>query len=167
MATKLVPILNAHTLPDTNGDTYFEPSNVNLNSNDRYNHAVIAFASQSARRGIYGKFRVPDDYVGTAKIEIRWATTATSGDCVWDVDYTAIANSETYDPSADQETATVTDTADGTARDLNHAAITLTGSNFAAGDEVQFYFVRDAADAADTLAATAWLVGLYLSYADA
>jgi hypothetical protein len=166
VATYLLPLLNTHSLPDSAGDVYFEPSNVNLNSNDRYSHAVVAFTSQSARRGFYGKFRVPQNYVGTPKVEIEWVTTATTGDVAWDIDYTAIADGESYDPSADQQSATVTDTAAGTARLLNRATITLTAANFAAGDEVQFYLVRDAADAADTLAATAWLVGLYYSYTD-
>ncbi len=166
MATFHLPIINAHTIPDTNGDTYFEPSNVAAGV-DRYNHIVLAFTSQSARRGVYGKFAVPQNYVGSADLIVRWFTTATSGDVVFDVDYTAITISETYDPAGDQETATVTDTADATARDLNTASIALTDGNFAAGDEVQFYLVRDAADAADTLAATAWVTGVYFQYADA
>lgn len=167
IATHALPIINGWTLPDGNGDTYYEPSSITLNSNDRYPHAVIAFASQSARRGVYGKFRVPKNYVGTASIVLEWATTATSGDAAWDIDYTAIAAGESMDPSADQETATVTDTAAGTARLRNTATIDITDANLVADDEVSFYLVRDAADAADTLAATAWLIGAYLVYADA
>jgi hypothetical protein len=167
VATYLLPLLNGHTLPDATGDVYLEPSSVTFGSNDRYNHLLLAFTSQSARRGIAGKFRVPDNYVSGAAVAIRWVTTATSDDCVWDVDYTAIGSGESYDPSADQQSASVTDTAAGTARLLNWATISLTAGNFAPGDEVQFLFVRDAADAADTLAATAYLVGLYFSYSDA
>jgi hypothetical protein len=167
MATLLLPILNTHTLPDAIGEARLEVSGIDLNANDRYNHFVFAFVSQSARRGITGKWRVPENYVGTPKLEIEWVTTATSGDCVWDVDYTAIADGESYDPSADQQSASVTDTAAGTARLLNRATITLTAANFAVGDEVQFGLFRDAADAADTLAATAWLVGAYFSFTDA
>jgi len=167
MATRILSIINAFTNPDVNGDTYFEPSSIALNANDRYPHHVITFASQAARRGIYGKFRVPNDYVGSADLIIEWTTTATSGDVVFDFDYTAIAVGESLDPSADQETASVTDTADATARDRNAATIAITDANLVAGDEVQFYFVRDAADAADTLAASAYVIGLYLQYADA
>lgn len=166
MATFILPLFNAHTLPDTTGSSYFEPSNVTLLVNDRYNHLVLALASQIARHGVGGKFRVPQNYVGTPKIEIEWVTTANSGDAIFDIDYTAIADGESYDPSADQQTATVTDTAAGTARLLNRATITLTAANFAAGDEVQFVLVRDAAEPLDTLAATAWIVGAYFSYTD-
>jgi hypothetical protein len=167
VATHLQSILNIHTVPDSNGDTYFEPSQIAALSNSFIDHLILAFSSQSARRGIYGKFVVPAIYVGTAKILVRWITTATSGDVVWDMDHVAIAVGETYDPSANQDSKTVTDTAAGTARLLNEAEITLDDADFAANDEVQFYFVRDAADAADTLAATAWVVGLYFKFNDA
>jgi hypothetical protein len=111
MASHALSIINGFTLPDVNGDTYMEPSSINLNANDRYPHTVIAFTSQTARRGVYGKFRVPKNYVGTASIVIEWATTATTGNVAWDIDYRAIASNEPFDPTTDQETATVTDTA--------------------------------------------------------
>jgi hypothetical protein len=169
MATFVMPIVNAACKPDNNGDTYFEPANVNLLANDFYDRVVMAFASQSARRGFSGAFRVPANYVGTPKIVGKWLTTATSGDVVFDFDYRAVADNESGDPTTDQESVSVTETADGTARDENAFELALTAANLAPGDLVLFSFVRDAADAADTLAATAWVeaADLGFQYADA
>lgn len=168
MATFRLPILNTFVKPDTNGNTYWEPESVNFSpTNKRYDHMVVAFTSQSAKQGISGKFTVPKNYVGTAKIIIEWATTATTGDCGWAVAYTAVASGETLDPSTDQEApATVTQTTSATARLRNETSITLTSANLAVDDEVLFNFYRDGAAAGDTLAATAWLFNLIFEYAD-
>lgn len=158
MATITGPcIINSETLPDVNGNTYFEPMGVVFGSNDRHNRQILAFTSQSARQGIAGAFVVPQNYIGTPKIVGKWMTTATTGDVVFDIDIMPVADAETLDPAADTETATVTETAKATARQANDFEIALTAGNFAAGDIVPFNFVRDAADAADTLAATAWV----------
>jgi hypothetical protein len=169
VATHRLPIINAWTKPDNNGDTYFEPMAINFGSNDRYDHMLLAFTSQSAKRGIAGKFTVPKNYVGSAKIIIAWSTTATSGDVDWEINYTAVGgdSAESLDPAADQEApADVTDTASGTARRRQECEISLTSGNLAADDEVLFNFYRDAAAAGDTLAATAYLFGLFFQYAD-
>jgi hypothetical protein len=146
MTTFRLPIINGYTKPDNNGNTYFEPAAINFGSNDRYDHMLLAFTSQSAKQGIAGKFTVPKNYVGTAKIIIVWATTATSGDVAWNVAYTSVGGdgAESLDPSADQEApSNVTDTASGTARRRMETSITLTSANLAADDEVLFNFTRD------------------------
>lgn len=166
MATLRIPIINAYTLPKAN--CIVEPASKNFGANDRYEHEVLAFVSQSARQGFAGKFTVPKNYVGTAKIAVVWSTTATSGDVVWDCDYRAVGgdSAESLDPTTDQEAVTGTDTASGTARQRQEILITLTSGNFAVDDEVLFNFFRDAADGADTLAATAYLFSLFFEYAD-
>lgn len=168
MATHRISIINAYTKPDNNGNTIFEPAAVNFGSNDRYSHMVLAFKSQSARQGIGGAFTVPKNYVGTPVIVVEWATPATSGDVVWDMDLSPIGGdgAESLDPSADTQSATVTDTAPGTARRRAETSMSFTGSNFAADDKVLFNFYRDAADAADTLADTAYAFGVFFQYAD-
>lgn len=165
MATHRISLLGPATLPDASGSVFFEPSSVK-DSNDRYPRLVLIFNDTAGKIGCSGRFKVPANYVGTASILVCWKATATSGDVVWDFDYTAVANGESGDPSADQESVTVTDTADGTARDLNEASMSLTSSNLAAGDEVFFTLSRDGA-ASDTMAAAAILEGAYLVYADA
>lgn len=169
MATWRMPIINAHTVPDNNGNTYFEPASNNFGTNGRYKHNVLAFTSQSAKQGIAGKFVVQKNYVGSAKVIIEWATTATSGDVAWAIAYTAVGGdgAESLDPSTDQEApANVIDTAPGTARRKAETSITLTAANLAADDEVLFNFYRDGAAAGDTLAATAWIFSLLFEYAD-
>lgn len=169
MATHTIPILGAATLPDTTGSVYPEPAAINLESNDRYPGLVWVFADTSTRIKLGVRFRVPDNYVGTAKIILIWATTATSGKVVWEFDYTAIADTESTDPSADQEAVTSTGTTvPGTARLRATETINLTSANLAAGDWVQGVIVRDGLDTTnDTAAASAYLQGAFFQYADA
>lgn len=168
MATHRLPIINAHTMPDSSGTVFFDVSS-NVDTNDRYNHLLLAFTSQGARQGVAGKFVVPKNYVGTASIIVVWRTSATSGDVVWDFDYTAVGgdNSESMDPSSDQETVTVTDTAGGAAQRRMECSMSLTAANLAADDEVLFNFYRDGVNASDTLAASAWVESILFQYADA
>jgi hypothetical protein len=169
MAIHKIPILGASTLPDTTGNVYFEPVAVNLQSNDRYPGLCAVFADTSTRLKLGVGFVVPQNYVGTAKIGLIWAVTVTSGKVVWEFDYTAIANGETSDPSADQESTTSTGTTvNGTARILTVTEISLTSANLVAGDWVEGVIVRDGADTTnDTAAGSAYLLGAYFSYADA
>src|SRR5690349_3040369 len=157
MATFNIPILGAATLPDTSGNVYAEPAAVNFESNDRYPGLVFVFADTSTRLKLGVRFRVPDNYVGTAKLRLLWGTTVTSGKVVWEADYTAVADGENADPSADQESTSSTGvTVPGTARLLKVTDIDLTSANFAAGDLVLMSIVRDGADTTnDTAAASA------------
>jgi hypothetical protein len=120
------------------------------------------FQQQTATRIKLGfGFRVPAGYTGTtATITLYWYATVTSGKIVWEIDYTAIASSETTDPSSNQQSTTSTGvTVDGTARDLSVTAISLTAANFTAGDWVQGAIVRDGADTTnDTAAGSGFLV---------
>jgi len=169
MATHSIPILGAATLPDTTGSVYPEPAAINLQSNDRYPGLVFVFADTSTRLKLGVGFEIPQNYVGTAKLRLIWATTVTSGKVVWEFDYTSIADAESSDPSADQESTTSTGvTVAGTARLLKVTDISLTSSNFAVGDWVEGVIVRDGADTTnDTAAASAYLYGAAFVYNDA
>ena len=169
MAVHTIPILGASTLPDTSGSVYQEPVALNLQANDRYPALCYVFADTGTRLVLGTTFRVPDDYVGTAKILLYWATTVTSGKVVWEFNYTSIAAGETTDPSTDQEAVTSTGTTvNGTARFLAIETITLTSANLAALDLVQCGIARDGSDATnDTAAASAYLLGAFFQYADA
>jgi len=164
MALQRIPILNAFHAPDANGDTYWEPMGVTFGSNDRYNYLLLAFADQAAKEGVYVAFMVPLDYVGSPAIGGVWTTTATTGDVIWDMEYTAVDDAETLDPSSDQGSGTVTETAKGTARQANDFSMSLPASDFAPGDVVIGFFSRDGVN--DTLAATAWIANLYFEYSD-
>lgn len=169
MAVHTLPILGAGTLPDTTGNVYPEPAAVNLQSNDRYPQSVFVFADTSTRITLGGNFQVPQNYVGTPKVRLTWACVPTSGDVRWEFDYTAVADGESADPSADQESVAATVTVPGTARLKKVTEIALTAGNLTAGDTVQFRVARDGAEAGplDTLAGSAYLLAAEFSYADA
>jgi hypothetical protein len=169
MATLRIPILGAATLPDTSGNVTPEPAAVNFQSNDRYPGLVWKFADTSTRDKLGGSFTVPQNYVGTPKVRLYWGTTATSGNARLEFDYTAIADGESADPSADQESVASTVAAPGTARLVKVTEIALTAGNFAAGDLVQFSIARDGAEAGplDTIAAALYLLYAEFVYNDA
>lgn len=167
MATRKIDILGSATVPDTSGSVYQEPAAVNLQTNDRYPGLVFVFADSGTRIKLGIGFFVPPDYVGTPKIGVYVACVPTTGDWRYEVDYTAIADGESVDPSADQESVGATVTVPGTARLLDVQELALTAGNFAAGDWVEGVIVRDGADAADTLAGSLYLLGAYFSYTDA
>lgn len=127
---------------------------------------VLAFPDGSVKTIASCKFRVPEDYVGSAKFIVVWKTTLTSGAVVWDVDYNCVAVAESLDPSGFTRSLTVTDSVAGTTNHRNDADLTATDADFTVGDEVLVNVARDLADGADTAAGVAQLVGFYFQYAD-
>lgn len=168
MATHTLDLTDALVPDPTNtAAPYWQPSSI-LDANDLHDGIpVLVFPDGSTKIGASCRFKVPQNYVGTPKFTVRWKTTATTGDVVWDVDYNAIAVNEPGDPSAYTESLTGTDTADATARDLNDCEMSATAGNFAVGDTVFVTVSRDLVNASDTLAASAELVECWFSYADA
>jgi len=153
--------------PDTSGNVFWQPASI-LDVNDFYpGDCVLVFKDSGTKVGAACHFLVPKNYVGTAKIGVRWKVSVTTGDVVWDADYRAVAEAESGDPSTHQESVTVTDTAAGTARLLNDAEMALTSANLAVDDTLYVTISRDGADAADTMAASAELIDAWLEFADA
>jgi hypothetical protein len=108
--------------------------------------------------------RLPADFTGTVSAAFKWFTSATSGDVVWQLATICVADAETSDP-AFNTASTVTDTAKGTTLQQNDASITtVTITGCAAGEVMYLRVFRDPTTGADTLAATARLVGLELTY---
>jgi hypothetical protein len=163
MATHILPV---PLEIGSTADVFHEPASINFGANDRYPVEVVVFKDTATRIGCGFKFRVPQNYVGTPKLLVEWATTATSGTADWEADYTAIADNESLDPSADQENVGATTAAPGTARLREVTELTLTGSNLAVGDLVLGTLFRDGSES-DTIAASLYVFGLYFSYADA
>ena len=75
MATHRISILNAHTIPDTSGNVFFEPYTVKA-SNDVWAHLVCIFNDTATRDALYVTFRVPKNYVGSANLIPVWTSTA-------------------------------------------------------------------------------------------
>ncbi len=170
MATNRLPILGFATKPDVSGDVFFEPASVK-GTNDFFDGLVTVFNDSGADDELFGRFQVPQNYVGTAKLVIVWSTTAIVGDVEWGIAYRAVGGNDTE--SLDQATAQESllsgnnDTAPGATDRRMEYAITLTAANFAAGDTVQFILSREGLDAGDTLAAAVRVFELFFEYADA
>lgn len=105
-------------------------------------------------------YALPSTWTGAIDAKIKWVTTATSGDVVWQLSTVCVADAETDDP-AFNTASTVTDTAKGTTLQINDASITnVTATGCAAGELLHLKIQRDSAHASDTLAATARLIGV-------
>src|SRR5690606_738354 len=156
-----IPILG-HTTRPADG-VAIVPTEL-VDANDLYPRLLYGFPDSGTKIGISGAFRVPDDYDGGAAIVVVWRTTETSGDVVFDVDYTAVAQGESLDPSSHQESVSETDSAPGTAHLRADTTLSLTAANFAPRDVVLFTLSGDGADNADDLAGVVLLEGVYFSY---
>ena len=168
MATHRIPIFGFNTVPDSSGDVFLEPYTVKA-TNDVWGHLVFVFNDTATRIGVSGVFEVPENYVGTANLVIRWTTTATTGDVEFDFDYRAVGGDdlESLDQAGTQESVNQNDTAPSATDERMTATLTLTDGNFAAGDTVEFELFRDGTDAGDTLAAAVQIHGAFFEYADA
>jgi hypothetical protein len=167
MSTHRLPILGHAGLPDTSGDVFQEPFAIKL-TNDQYAQLIWIFQDSNSVASLGGNFQVPQNYIDTANLVVVWTSTATSGTCTWDFDYRAIGgnDTETLDPSSDQQNATGTDTAPTTTGlKRMEFTIALTDGNFAIGDTVQFHLSRDSVT--DSMAADAVLVAAFFEYNDA
>lgn len=122
-----------------------------------------AFAD-SANLSAQYTWAIPSDWTGAIDVRLKWFTSATSGDVVWQLSTICVADAETNDP-AFNTASTVTDTAKGTTLQTNDAAITsLTTTGCAGGELMHIKISRDSAHASDTLAATANLIGIEIKY---
>jgi hypothetical protein len=108
--------------------------------------------------------KLPSDWASTVDAKLVWFTSATSGNVVWQLATICVADAETSDP-AFNTASTVTDAAKGTTLQLNDASITtVTVTGCAAGELLFLKVQRDSGHASDSLAATARLIGLELTY---
>lgn len=120
--------------------------------------------ADSASLSAQTEILLPADLTGTIDARLYWFTSATTNSVVWQLATICVADAETGDP-AFNTASTVTDAAKGTTLQYNTASITtLTITGCAAGEVLYLKVLRDAAHASDTLAATARLVGLELTY---
>jgi len=152
--------------PDTSGNVFWQPASI-LDTNDKFPTVqVLAFKDTATLDTAMATFQVPKNYVGTAKVFIRYKTTATSGNTLWTVDYRAVADGESGDQATFQESLAGTATAvPGTTNLLKDLAFTLTSANLAVDDTVYITVGRNGAGA-DTVAATLQLVEAIFEYSD-
>ncbi len=169
MATIDRSILGALTQADSSGDIHVEP----LENAGAGALATAAFgtlpgitmeAPTGSDIGIYGKFSIPQDFVGTPLLVIRGMVHEGANVLGFGFQQVPVADNETLDVAFEAEdiaSATVSHAAE----DMYEEIITITPSAYTAGDEVFFFFYRD--DSADTQTGEFSLTGLFLRYNNA
>jgi len=167
MATRHKDMLGWPTQPDSSS-VYFA-SYANYATNDHWKGDVLVFEDTSSKEELHGRTSIPEDFVGTPKLRIEWTTTATTGDWEIDFEYRCVGgdDQESLDQSTAQESVNQADTAPSAAHERQVVEIALTGTNFAAGDEMEWRLGRDGADAGDTLAADVLVFEVEFVYSDA
>lgn len=120
-----------------------------------------AYFVDTATNTVQDHLSLPADWVGTIDVGIVWRSTVTANDVVWKIRTACVADAEVPGDTAWNFYNSVTDTAKGTTLQLNTATISaITTTGCAAGEEMYFEFIRDPANASDTLIGTARLVGI-------
>lgn len=123
-------------------------------------YGVAEFPDSDGEYALQDRLWLPSDLTGTIDLAIKWRTSATTGDVVWQVQTACVADAETGDPSWNTA-STVTDTAKGTTLQWNDATITtVTITGCAADEEMLFRFFRDRTHASDTLGAPPQLISV-------
>lgn len=124
---------------------------------------TLDFADGASTLSAQAHVKLPSDWTGTLDVKFLWFTTATTNSVVWQIATICVADAETSDP-AFNTASTVTDAAKGTTLQQNDATMTgVTITGCAAGELMYLRVFRDPANGADTLAATARLVGVELT----
>lgn len=130
---------------------------------------VLAYADTSGGFSAQITLALPADWTTTGGVDVSlyWTTTATSGNAKWSVSTacTLVDATATDDPTFNTAN-TVTTAAPGTASRVQTSTIagmTMTGCTTATAALLHLKVFRDGADAADTIAATANLIGLMLT----
>lgn len=124
---------------------------------------VMDFADGALALSAQTHLMLSAEWSGTIGVKFKWLTSAITGNVVWQIQSICVANAETADP-AFNTASTVTDAALGTTLQTNDAAIaSLTITGCAAGELMFLKVTRDPTTAADTLAATARLMGIELT----
>lgn len=170
MATHEIPILGAFTAPDTSGDVFFEPAEVAMALGTAVFDSLQVLtmvAPTGSDIGVYGKFNIPQNYVGTPVLVIRGAIGEAANTLGFGFQQLSRDANESIDTVLEAED--LTNNASWTPpaiEDIFELTITITpAAAYVAGDEVFFFFFRD--DSVDDQTGEFYLTGLFLRYNDA
>jgi hypothetical protein len=121
---------------------------------------VLDFADGSSDLTAQRTLLLPSDWTGIIDVKFKWLSSTTSGDVIWGVATSCVADAETNDPAFNSYND-VTDTTKGTTNQTNDASITgVTTTGCAAGEMLHLKIARRLSQAGDTMAGTARLVGV-------
>jgi len=133
-------------------------------TNTQYNVQVIDF-NDSTKLWSGVRFNTNKIPTSSMYVEIGWfSETATTGDVVWSVKYSAVASGEDIFTGTTSAFYTATTTTDASTYDLNKTAVTSTSAFFNQNEWVFLHLARDGADVADTMAGDACLVYVKIYY---
>ncbi len=169
MATKNIPIIGHSTNPDTSGKCFFAPLSTQLSLTNTKDTLVIVMQEPAAGGdiGFEGKFRVPEDYVGTEVLVITYILDGAPGTTEvsfgWQV--LAVANDESADQAYGTEIGVAETPGEGD-EDLVEETIDISADTYAANDEVFYSFYINDSEA-DPYLGNVLLTGLYFRYNDA
>lgn len=110
-------------------------------------------------------FRLPTGWTGNIDAIVTWSSSTTTGNVVWQLAIACAGDADADDPAFTDDAFTA-DATKGTANQLNDTAsntITTTGT-CAAGDIAHLRIKRDPANGSDTMAGTARLLNVHLTY---
>ena len=127
-----------------------------------------AAATISADTGIYGKFIVPNTFAtGSETIVIRGILDGAPASLViaFGIQVNAVADDETYDAALGTQDIASASSVSQADEDVYEETIDVSGTTFAANDEVNFFFFID--DSVHTYTGLFLLTGLYFEYTDA
>lgn len=167
MATHRLSIINGFSLP-LDSNCFFAPY-VTVNSGTTQNPMVLV-QKAGATSTLQGTFRIPQNWVGTSKLSIIWTSETQAGDLDFQFKHRTIGGSDTklLDtatlPAEIVETTLTTGAEPSVPSERMVDTITLTETDFVAGDTVYFEFNR--LGAADTKADDNTIWGLDFEYND-
>ena len=167
MATHRLPIGFGSLFPD-NEFASFIPYDL-VDTGTTRNAIVLNFDAASDGE-VSGTFEVPQNWVGTTNLIVKWTSEGTSGNFDIEFLHRAVADTQRVDTNTTPATQTNTLIAaapTGSAGELEEDSISLTTTDWAVGEMIQFQFRRDANDATnDTLASDAQVWQLLIEYSD-
>ena len=169
MATHEISILGAMTAPDSSGDVFFEPLEVAMTLGTAAFGTLLGLtmlAPTGSDIGFYGKFNIPQNYVGTPVLVIRGALGEAANTLAFGFQQIGRDDSEAIDTALEAEDLANNATWTGyAAEDVYEETITITpAAAYVAGDEVFFFFFRD--DSVDDQTGEFHLTDLAFRYSD-
>jgi len=172
MSTHRLPILNYNVVPDGTGNVWAAPLSTELAlASAPGNEMCIvmpAAATISSDTGIYGKFTVPNTFAaGSETLVIRGILDGAPSTLViaFGVQLKANADDESYDQALGAQAIASASSVSQADEDVYEETIDISGTTFAANDDVNFFFYID--DSVHTYTGLFLLTGLFFQYTDA
>lgn len=162
--TGRVNLLNWTVMPDASGQVGFGAYTA-VATNDVFAHGYWTIGNPTSDHKLFGSVDVPTDYAGTvASVVLVWTSQTTSGNFGIEFGYRCVSGNDaaSLDQATVAETVNTTDVAPGATDRRMEISVSLTASNCAANDTLEWYFARD--DSADTIAGNIQIVSLQLEY---